>query len=340
MTVKFAIVGCGSIAHTHAHALEGIPKAKLIAVYSRNMLTAKAFADTYHCRAYSDYAALINDKNIDCIVFCTPSGLHAEMAVQAAAAQKHVVVEKPIDITLEKADLLIETAEKHNVKLAVVFQRRFSKDIQKLKNMLMQNKLGKIYYCGCYVKWYRSEEYYKSAAWRGTWELDGGGVLMNQAIHFIDILHYLLGDIKEVSAQCVTLGHDIPVEDVAVAALKYQNGALGVIEATTAAYPGIGARIDIFGEQGTVIWENDEIVYCAIKGRNVDNSVNKSTNTGAASPGIGFMLHQQFYLRMIDAINLNCEVPVSGRDGKKALATVLAIYKSAREGKKVELQEK
>ena len=336
--VRFAIVGTGSITPTHAQAISAIPDAELVAIFGRSAAKAQKLADQFNCDWHNDYQEMLKRTDIDVVSICTPNGLHADLGIQAALAGKHVVIEKPIDVTLEKADALIKTCQKQGVELSIVFQRRYSDGVIALKKLLEEGKLGKVIFGGCYIKLYRSQEYYDSAAWRGTWDIDGGGVLMNQGIHYIDMLQYLAGPVAEVTGHCGTFGHTgIEVEDTASAVVTFQSGALGVIEGTTCAYPGLVSRVDIYGTEGSAVIENDVLTSVQLKS-GYEYKVGSSTeNAGVSSPDISFECHQRQFEEITTALKNKMEPPISGVEGRKALEVILAIYKSAFTGNRVTL---
>lgn len=329
--VRFAIVGTGTIVSTHAQAILSISDdAALVAIFGHSAVKAQELAAKYHCDASSDYQEMLKRTDIDAVCICTPNGLHAEYGIQAARAGKHVIVEKPIDVTLEQADALIKTCQMQKVKLGVIFQRRFSDGVVALKRLLEEGKLGKVLFGGCYIKLYRSQEYYDSGAWRGTWDIDGGGVLMNQGIHYIDMLQYLAGNVAEVTGYCGTFGHkEIQVEDTACAAVKFQSGAIGVIEGTTCAYPGLVSRVDIYGTEGSAVIENDALTSVQLKCGTEYRSGSSTENAGVSSPDISFECHRRQFQEMIAAIKKDREFSINGSEGRKALEVILAIYKSA-----------
>lgn len=336
--VKFAIVGTGSIAPVHAQVISSIPDAALGAVYGRSAAKVQEIAAQYHCDGYTDYQEMLKRADIDAVAICTPSGMHADLGIEAALAGKHVVIEKPIDVNLEKADALIKTCQAQGVTLGIILQRRYSEGVMALKKLLEQGKLGKVLFGGCYIKLYRSQAYYGSAAWRGTWELDGGGVLMNQGVHYIDMLQYLAGPVAEVSGYCGTFGHiGLAVEDTASAGIKFQSGALGVIEGTTCAYPGLVSRVDIYGTEGSAVIENDVLTLVQLKSGYEYKAGSNSANAGVSSPGIDLECHQRQFGEIVAAIKNGTKPPVDGLEGRKALEIILAIYKSAFTGSRVTL---
>lgn len=336
--VKFAIVGTGAIVPIHAQAISSIQDAALVAVFGRSAAKAQELAATFSCDWYSDYQEMLKRADIDAVSICTPNGLHAEFGIEAALAGKHVVIEKPIDVTLEQADALIKTCQTQGVKLSIIFQRRYSDGVLALKRLLEQEKLGKINFAGCYTKLYRSQEYYDSSIARRAWDIAGGGVLMNQGIHYIDMLQFLAGPVAEVTGYCGTFGHTgLAVEDTASAAVKFQSGVLGVIEGTTCAYPGLVSRVDIYGTEGSAVIENDILTSVQLKS-GYEYKVESSTeNAGVSSPDITFECHQRQFQEIITAFKNNMEPPINGLEGRKALEVILAIYKSAFIGSRVTL---
>ena len=243
MAFGFGIVGCGMISEFHARAIADARGARLVACLDRAPEAATRFAKKHAINSYSDLKGFLADPALDIVTICTPSGLHMEPAVAAANAGKHVIVEKPLEITLKRCDKIITACAKNNVVLSTIFPSRFHASSLALKQAIDKGRFGQLTLGDAYVKWFRTQEYYDSGQWRGTWALDGGGALMNQAIHSVDLLTWLMGPVVEVSAATATLAHDrIEVEDVATASLRFENGALGVIEATTAAFPGMAQK--------------------------------------------------------------------------------------------------
>lgn len=336
--IRFAIVGTSSIVSVHAQAIKSIEDAELILICGRNPAKAKELAIKFDCDWSDDFQEMLNREDIDAVSICTPSGLHADMGIAAAHSGKHVIVEKPIDISLEKADALIEACKKQGVKLGIIFQRRYSEGVAALKELLDGGKLGKIIYGGCYIKLYRSQEYYESSAAHSTWDMAGGGVLMNQGIHYIDMLQYLAGPIVEVHGQCMTLGHQgMEVEDTASAIIKFQSGAMGVIEGTTCAYPGLVSRVDVYGTEGSAIIENDILTFVQLKSGYEYRSVSNTEKAGVSSPDIVFHCHRMQYQDLVSAFRNDTEPSVNGEAGRKTLETILAIYKSAFTGKTIRI---
>lgn len=338
---NFAIIGCGVISKKHAKCIEEIPNAKLVAVCDNVKEKAKDLASKYNADYYTDYEEMLKRDDIDIVNITTPSGFHADPGIAAAQAGKNVIVEKPIEVTLEKADKLINACRDAGVILSPISQHRFDHDIELLKKTVENGKLGKLNFGASHTKWYRSQEYYDSGDWRGTWELDGGGALMNQSIHYIDLLQYIMGPVEEIYAYCATRAHvRIEVEDVAVASVKFKNGALGIIEGNTTAYPGFCTRLDIYGSDGSVIIENDKIKEWKLKSEeSVPTNDDESEHliVGTSSADIWHISHKKQIQDVINAIEDKRKPFVTGEDGRKPLEIILAIYESAKRHEPVKL---
>lgn len=339
-TLGFGIVGCGGVSRVHAESITSLENAKLVAVMSRTEDSARKLADEYNCDYYTDLDVFLKREDIDVVVILTPNGLHADIGIKAARYGKHVVVEKPIDIDLKKADMLIDECERNDVKLSVIFQRRFSDAAQTVKEHIDREELGKINFGNALVKWFRTQEYYDSGDWRGTWGLEGGGALINQTIHYVDLLQYLAGPIDEVFAYMATRNHNIEVEDLLVGTLKFKNGALGLVEANTTAYPGFEARVDVYGNNGSAIIVDDELDKLIIKDKEKIVSSNKKEEdlTGASNPRISSELHRRQYQDIVDSIMNDRRPSVDGIEGRNTLAVVLALYESAKTAKAVRVK--
>lgn len=336
--VRFAVVGLGTITKKHLESIKNAKGAKLVALYSSSKEKATEWGKQFEVEAYNDYERMLQDPMIDAVVILTPSGLHAEYGIKAAKAGKHVVVEKPIDTTLEKAKQLVEACEKSKVKLSCIFQHRFDPGIEKLKEAILDNQLGDLNFGASRTTWYRSQEYYDSGAWRGTWELDGGGALMNQSIHYIDLLLYIMGPVEEVHAYTATRSHtNIEVEDMAVASIKFRSGAIGMIEGNTAAYPGFDATLDIFGTDGSARVKDDQLVEFHLKGNEDMNFSSSTTLSAEEQKGLSHQSFQKQYEDIADAILNDREPLINGEESLKALELIHAIYKSSRTGKPVKL---
>lgn len=345
-SLGIGIVGCGMIANFHARAITDAAGAHLVGCTARREDAAQEFSREHGCQAYPSLQAMLADESIDVVSVCTPSGAHLDPAVAAAEAGKHVVVEKPLEITTERCDQIIQACDKAGVRLAVTFQSRFHRSSELMKAAVDAGRFGTITMGDAYVKWYRSQEYYDSGAWRGTWALDGGGALMNQAIHSVDLLLWLMGPVTEISAMTATMTHErIEVEDVAIANLRFASGALGVIEATTTAYPGSLKRIEISGSHGTAILEEEDIKeWQFAESTTEDESIRQSmagkteTGGGAADPAsIGHHGHRMLFEEVVDAIRQGRPSRLDGHQGRRSVEVIEAIYQSAQTGKRVVL---
>ena len=346
MATGFGIVGCGMISDFHARAIADTRGAALVACCDTRAESAERFAAKHQCTAYSSLDAMLADDKISVVTIATPSGFHMDPAVAAARAGKHVIVEKPLEVTLKKCDHIINECEKHGIQLATVFPSRFHDSSVKLKRAIESGRFGKLTIGDAYVKWFRTQEYYDSGAWRGTWALDGGGALMNQAIHSVDLLTWLMGPVVEIRAQTALLAHQrIEVEDIAVATLRFANGALGVIEATTAAYPGYLKRIEIHGTEGSAVLEEEDLKsWDFAKPRKEDKAIldemkkHKSSGGGASDPSaIGHHGHAKQFHDMLEAIRKNRPPSIDGHEGRRSVEIILGVYKAAESGKPVSL---
>jgi predicted dehydrogenase len=333
----FAIIGCGMISQIHAACIKELEGAGLVGAYDRNDAAKNEFCLKHSCEAYASLESLLRDKRVSAAAVLTPSGLHGEIGGLVAQSGKHVIVEKPLETTLEKANALIAASRAAGVKLCCISQYRFDKNIAQLKNAIVSGELGTLCFGACHTKWFRSQGYYDSAGWRGTWEMDGGGALMNQSIHHIDLLRYLMGSIEEVSAYCATRAHTgIEVEDVGVAAVRFKNGAVGLIEGNTAAWPGYYARLDIYGTNGSAIIQNDSVCEWHMKsGLELAPDTGEERVTATASAAISHDLHMLQYRDILDAILLDREPLVNGEEALETLKVILAVYESARLNKPV-----
>ena len=343
----FALIGCGMIAEFHARAILQLQKSELRAAYSRTSGNAEKISHIVGgCDIHTNLTEMLTRDDIDIVCVCTPSGVHLEPAIAAAKAGKHVVVEKPLEITLARCDRIIQACERSNVRLCTVFPSRFCEANRLVKQAIVKGRFGRLTLGDTYVKWWRSQQYYDSGGWRGTRQLDGGGALMNQAIHNVDLLYWLMGDVAEVSAFTDTLAHKrIEVEDVAVACLRFQNGALGVIEAATSAYPGLSKRTEIHGVKGSATVEQDDItLWQFASDTQRDRAIRKKftrqagTLAGASDPrGITHLGHLAQLKDFVRAIDRGTPLLVDGREGRKSVEIILALYQSAASGKSIRL---
>lgn len=336
MTVRIAIVGAGMVARYHADAIGDTPGARLVAICRSGPERAAAAAQEFGVPCETSYTALLARSDVDAVSLCTPSGVHAPQAIAAAKAGKHVLVEKPMALTLADADAMIAACRAARVQLAVALQRRTEPCYQAVRAAIAAGELGKLVLGTTTVPYSRPQSYYDSAAWRGTWVLDGGGALMNQGIHLVDLLLWFLGDVGEVTAQAATLAHDIEVEDCVSAVLRFANGALGSVTATTAAAPGFPHRVEVYGSRGGIQLEGEGIVRWESEAGGPRPAVQTSAGAagaGGSPTGISNAGHARIMADFVDAIREDRAPLVTGEEGRRALALVLAIYESARTGR-------
>jgi UDP-N-acetyl-2-amino-2-deoxyglucuronate dehydrogenase len=334
----FGIIGCGMISGWHAEAISRIPRARLVGVADNVAKLRNGLAVKYGVASYDSVEQMLADPDIQVVSICTPSGLHAPLAIRSAQAGKHVIVEKPMALNLQDADRMIDTCERNQVKLGVISQLRFSATIQQIKQALDEHSLGRVVLGDLYMKFNRTQEYYDQGNWRGTWEMDGGGALMNQGIHGVDLLRYLMGPVKSVTAHARTLARKIEVEDTAVAILEFQNGALGVIEATTSVYPGSTRRLEVNGDRGSVVLEENSIVRWDIQGQTQppDILAEHAQSDTSSNPGaFGVEGHLYQISDLVDAIFNDRRPVVDGKEGRNALEIILAVYRSSSAGELV-----
>lgn len=337
----FAVVGCGAIAPAHAEAVQA-NGCRVAGFLDERHERAEAMAARFGARAYRALEAVLDDPSVDAVTIATPSGLHADVAVPAARAGKHVLVEKPIDVTLERGQAIVDAARDADVRLSVVSQHRFDDSTIAVHEAIQQGRLGRIGFAQAQVLWHRTQAYYDADEWRGTWRLDGGGALMNQSIHSIDLLRHLAGEVETVRAMTGLVGHErIEVEDLGIAAVRFRSGALGAIVGTTAAYPGFGTRIEIYGERGAARIEDDRLVVLGEGGPEAAAPLGvHGSATPSADPATGLGEgHRRQVADFIDAIRESHPPLVDGAEGLRTLALVLAIYEAAREGREVTLGE-
>ena len=343
----FGIIGCGTIAEFHAASIREIPQARLVACAEPVEERRKQFVEKHGCDGTADYHELVQREDVDIVCVCTPTGAHLDPAMAAARAGKHVVVEKPIEVTLERADQLIGACDENHVRLCAIFPSRFAEAARTLKAAIDQGRFGRIVVGDCYNKWWRSQEYYDSGGWRGTWKLDGGGACMNQGIHAIDLIQWFMGPVETIMAFTECLVHErIEVEDTAVAALRYKTGAMGVIECTTSVHPGLSRKIEIHGDKGTVVMEDLAFAKWEFaEERAEDEEIKKKfapgttlERAGAADPrAISHANHREQLSDFIRAIETGAEPIVDGREGRKAIEIITAIYRSGQTGQPVRL---
>jgi UDP-N-acetyl-2-amino-2-deoxyglucuronate dehydrogenase len=334
--IGFGIVGCGTISAQHIGAIRRTAGARLVAVWSRRIERAQAVSRTDGVDFCADLGRLLARQDVHAVSICTPSGLHPGHAIRALEAGKHVLVEKPIALTLADADQMIASARRNQRTLGVVCQYRFTPAARATKRAVEEGRFGRLVLGSASVKWFRSQAYYESGDWRGTWAMDGGA-LMNQSIHGIDLLQWLMGPVDSVQAYTATLGHAIEVEDVAVAALRFKSGALGLIEGTTCAYPGLTVRLEIHGTHGAaIIVDGQERLLCfgdpavdiGMFGRRPPE-LDQPPSTPLPSLADNYAALLGHFVQAIREGRLPA---VDGIEGRKSLALALAIYQAARGG--------
>ncbi len=363
--LRFGIVGCGVIGPTHAQAIASLPDAQLVAVTDINPEKAQRLADEYAVKSYTALAEMLAVEQLDVVIICTPSGLHGEQACQVMRSGRHVIVEKPMEISHAAIKQMLRVQQESGVKLAVISQHRFDPASLQVHDLIEEQAFGRLVLGNAIVPWWRSQAYYDSGAWRGTWQLDGGGVLMNQSIHSIDLLQWFMGPVSSVYAYIDTLTHRIETEDVAVAVLRFANGALGTISATTSAYPGVTTRIEIFGDKGSAVIEDDNLSYLHLaredpqeigaygiahdKSESYTESKKAAAaatakrsgariNTSAQNPAaLSFRGHALQIADMIRAIREDGTPVVDGQAARRPVEIILGIYESARTHKEVTL---
>jgi len=337
MKVNFGIIGCGHIAHRHADAIINSPIMELKAAYDVNPSAADAFSEKYGVKCYADIKNILNDPDIDIVNVCTPSGLRVEVGLLAVEAGKHLVVEKPMALTLKDADKLIEASEKKGVKLAVMHQNRYIPAVRRMIKAVRSGRLGKLTHGSAVVRWNRNDEYYAKAPWRGTKAMDGG-CMLNQALHNIDLLQWTMGDVQVVFGFTATQVRKIETEDNVVAVIKFANGALGTIEASTTIYPAnLEETLSIFGSEGTVVLAGTTMGKVRIWRLNGDDEAAVLAEQVGEPELPRYACHQAVLEDMARAVIDNREPAVNGYEGRKALAIIEAIHRSNETGMPVYL---
>ncbi len=346
------IVGCGMIARFHVRALNDIPGTRVAALFDQIPASAAKLQKevqeqwSIRCDTAADLDTMLKRKDVDIVIITTPSGNHMEPAVAAANAGKHVVVEKPMEITLERCDKIIDACDKNKVKLCTIFPSRFGDANVELKKAVTAGRFGRLTLGETACKWWREQSYYDQGGWRGTWALDGGGSLMNQAVHNVDLLLWMMGDVSSIMGFTSLLAHErIEVEDTAVACLHFKSGALGVIQATTSVWPGYPKTIAIHGDQGSALIEQDDLLRWEFKTPNADDDAIRQrfaqkvgASGGSSNPAaISHVGHARQLGDFVEAILQNRAPLVDGREGRKAVQVILGVYASNKSGKRVEI---
>jgi predicted dehydrogenase len=340
--IGFGVIGLG-IGVLHARKIAEIEGCELVAVADSDEQRWERVSDL-GCECYADYRRLLEHPDIAVVCVCTPSGMHARTAIECARAGKHVLVEKPIDIALDAADALIRVCDEQGVKLGVVSQLRFCDPSRKVKAALEAQVLGRLVLGDLYMKFHRSQEYYDSAGWRGTKAMDGGA-LMNQGVHGLDLLLWLMGPVAEVRGHALTLARKVEVEDTAAAVVRFRSGAIGVVEAATSVWPGQPQRLEIHGENGTIVLAGTERTFIQtwrILGE-TEQDAGKHEEQGETVGGqmgpfaAGGIPHRRQIADMAAAVREDRPPAVTGRDGRRTVELIHAIYRSSANGKAVEL---
>jgi predicted dehydrogenase len=339
--IGFCIIGTGMIADFHATAIKAVPGTRLVAAYSRGADKCREFAGKQGCRAAASIEELVNDPAIHAVCITTPSGAHAEAAVPFLEAGKAVLCEKPLEVSLEAVDRIVNAAKKGGGLLAGVFQNRLGRGAQLLKGAIEAGRFGRLTLCSAYIKWWRAQSYYESSNWKGTWKLDGGGALMNQGIHAVDLLQWLVGLPEEVCAFYGTLAHPgVEAEDTLAATLRFPNGALGVIEAATSAWPGDDLQIEIIGDKGSATIVNDRITRWhfaePLPGDEdvLKNEAGGQIGGGTADPkAISTEGHRRLVEDLVGALREGRAPMIPGAEARRAVSLVLACYEAARTGR-------
>ena len=345
-TWRIGIVGAGMIADFHARAINDIENAELMGFCDSGSGHAKELAEKYSCRVFADYQEMADAEDVDILAIATPSGFHAEPAIAAAKANKHVIGEKPLEVTLERIDAMIDAHQKAGTQLGGIFPYRFNDAMVPLRKAIDSGRFGVITYAGAYVPWWRTDEYYEDS-WHGTWKLDGGGALMNQSIHMIDVLCDLMPPVESVQAYAHKLGHpQIEAEDTVAASVRYTGGAVGIIYGTTASWPGQFRRFEITGTKGTVVYLEDSFtVWQFAEETGEDEEIRGrfgeiSGGGGVSDPGaIDYENHTRNFKAFIDCLESGGEFFINGAEARRAVELVVAIYESAKEGKLVRLSD-
>jgi len=332
MTFHIGLIGGGNITEAHARAARAIPGVEISAIHGTNSEKIARLCREHGGTPYQDFDAFLKHRPMDLVIIGSPSGLHATQGIAAACNGLHVLTEKPIEISTARADTLIEAAKQSEVQLGVIFQDRMKSHIRQLKHWVDQGLLGKLLFVDAKVKSYRPPEYYANSRWRGTLALDGGGALINQGVHTIDLLLWLLGDVVRVQARTATQLHKIEAEDTAVAILEFASGALGIFHATTAAYPGYPRRVEISGSKGTVLLEHDRIIAANLQSAPTAlESAALDENQSASSAVVSdFRGHQAVLEDFLQAIQHNRPPACDGLEGRRSLALIESIYRAAK----------
>jgi predicted dehydrogenase len=331
--LNFGVIGLGNISRHHIGAIQALPDCQLIAIGSRSEEKRLAAQEQYGIQTFADFNEMVQLPELHVVCICTPSGQHLDACLAAARAGKHVITEKPLEITVERANRMIRVCRDAGVKLACIFQNRYSSDYRRVCDLVADGKLGKLVLGNAYIKWYRDDAYYSAADWRGTLQGDGGAALINQSIHTIDLLLNVMGPVKSVSGKIRTLTHAIEGEDIGTAIMEFENGALGTIEGSTSIFAGFPERLEIHGDAGSVVMEAGKII--SLKTRHGDSHEIQAdgSSSGSSNPmAIDLGLHIAQFQEITDAICNDREPEVNGEQALQSLRLIRAIYESSRAG--------
>ena len=340
-SLGIAVVGCGVISDVHLAAIQSIPDARLVAVCDKNEEAAQVKAGEHNCDYFVSHTEMLARDDIDIVDIVVPSGLHSAIGIDCANAGKHVIVTKPIDVTLAAIDALIEAGDRNGVKVAATHQLRAYPVYIRAAEAMSAGRLGRPLYANAFVPWFRSDEYYADG-WHGTKKLDGGGALMNQSIHYIDLLLYIMGRAVKVAGFAAALRHEsIEVEDMASAVVLFESGAQGIVQGSTCTYKGKSARLEVHGARGNIHYEADILKLWEVQGEEVERNEIDQASTASADPraglerGIG--AHTNQIADLMTAIREDREPKLSGREARRAVELILAVYESSETGKVIDL---
>ena len=340
---KFAIIGVGNIGKFHIQAVQHIPQARVSVICENNEEVGRAQAQACGAIWVKDFQEAVQRPDVDIVSICTPSGTHTEIGMAAARAGKHLLVEKPLDINLIQIDRLINAARQAGVVMTCVFPYRFNRGGHKAREAIQAGRLGKLALGDAYVKWYRAPEYYQGS-WRGTQAMDGGGAIINQSIHSIDMLQWLAGPVRTVFAHKAARTHTIEVEDTASAVVTFENGAMGVIQGTTSCWPGEKARVELRGDSGTIILEEGRITTWKLKDSTAQEeqemlTLEQTSGSGAQDPtkSISYENHRRQMVELIEDIEAGRQSKIDGLEARKSVEIIRALYASAERGKEITL---
>ena len=345
--IGFGVVGLGMGKH-HCNAIQTAPNARLVAICDTDPERLKPSAEDYHCKAYNSFEEMLKDDEIDVVNIATPSGSHTDLGLKAAAAGKHIIVEKPADITAPRINQLLAASRQYNVRIAGIFQSRFEILNNHIRDAVQTNKIGHLIGVHGHLPWYRAQSYYegKHGSWKGTWDMDGGGSLMNQGVHTVDLLQWIGGPVESVMGMFGVFGHEIEAEDQTVALLRFANGAIGTLYTTTCCYPGFDQRLTFYGSQGSIIKEEGSLKHWkTIDDKEGEQEIKlleefgaKKKASGSADPlAVSFDGHTRIIMDIMAAIEEDREPEITLESAKHAVEIINAIYQSGRTGREIKV---